>query len=490
MASFIWDMDGTLVDSYPAIVPAVQEVCAAHGYDFTEAYIHEAVIRTSVGAFIHSIADEEEAEVMIRHFDQLNDQRIGAIVAMPHAKETLAALTEAGNLCFVYTHRGASCHAILENTGLLPYFTEVVTALDGFARKPEPDAILYLMDKYGLAKDSCFYVGDRSIDIEAAYNAGIGGILYLLPGTPGAAGGKETLIVKDLLEITHMDISRQMSLYDHILKAMKDGMLEDDFSLPETEGDQEVSFADGAIDGITVYHMSPRPLDESGAGLMAEALQAAGEGRFREADAAFAKLGSSFRAISIIDDLQRYILDHTQVLPAENVYRTALYLIFHSADRESVKFGLSMLELFRTDDEAVKEAVRRIGASDEFTIFSVWNMLRWEDGNSEIFDLIRKVRGWGRIHALERLEPETPQIRRWMLFHGIDNDVMPAYSALTVWEKADIPALMERQLTKDEYEAVGRIITALQDEGPVPGISAIENAEDFIRKYRNLANDF
>ena len=122
-------------------------------------------------------------------------------MAMPHAKETLAALTEEGNRCFVYTHRGASCRTILENTGLLPYFTEIVTALDGFKRKPEPDAILYLMDKYALDRESCYYVGDRSLDIEAAVNAGIGSILYLPPESPGTVTGKETWVVKDLAEI-------------------------------------------------------------------------------------------------------------------------------------------------------------------------------------------------------------------------------------------------------------------------------------------------
>lgn len=208
MTAYIWDMDGTLVDSYPAIVPAVQEVCTAYGYDFSEAEIHEAVIHTSVGAFINSITKDEEAEQMLTAFNELNDSRIDAIVPMPHARETLERLTKAGNLCFVYTHRGVSCRTILENTGLISYFTEIVTALEGFARKPEPDAILYLMEKYGLKAENSFYVGDRSIDMEAADNAGIGSILYLPPESPGKAAGMETMVVKDLLDIVNSHIQR------------------------------------------------------------------------------------------------------------------------------------------------------------------------------------------------------------------------------------------------------------------------------------------
>ena len=91
--------------------------------------------------------------------------------------------------------------SILEQTGLAPCFTEIVTALNGFRRKPGPDAILYLIEKYRREKSHCFYVGDRSLDVEAAINAGISSILYLDPASPGSATGKETYLVHDLLEI-------------------------------------------------------------------------------------------------------------------------------------------------------------------------------------------------------------------------------------------------------------------------------------------------
>ena len=203
MSAFIWDMDGTLVDSYPAIVPAAREACAAFGLNYSPDYIHEQVIRTSVGTFIEQISAKHgiNPDPVKARFNRLNDSRIDAIQAIPKAAETLSSLTFAGHLCFVYTHRGASCEAILKNTGLLPYFTEVVTALNKFPRKPAPDAILYLMEKYSLCPSSCFYVGDRSLDVEAACNAGIGSILYLDPSSPGNATGKETYIVQDLMEI-------------------------------------------------------------------------------------------------------------------------------------------------------------------------------------------------------------------------------------------------------------------------------------------------
>lgn len=206
MAAFIWDMDGTLVDSYPAIVPAVQKACAEFGIDLPYDEIYAQVIRTSVGAYLKEIAAEyriDPSPIQTR-FDILNDISSDLIKAEPHAKETLCLLLEAGHSNFVFTHRGASCLEILKNTSLLPYFKEVITALDGFPRKPSPDAILFLMKKYDLSPADCFYVGDRSLDIEAAINAGIGSILYLNPGSPGKATGKETHVIQDLMEIAEL----------------------------------------------------------------------------------------------------------------------------------------------------------------------------------------------------------------------------------------------------------------------------------------------
>ena len=201
--AFIWDMDGTLVDSYPAIVPAALESLSAQGVSYDREKLYQEVIRTSVGDVLEKLAAEHNLDLLPlkADFNRRNDSNVASICAMPHAAKALNALQKAGHLNFVYTHRGASCMTILKQTGLASCFTEVVTALSGFPRKPEPDGILYLTEKYRLDKKHCFYVGDRSLDVEAAINAGISSILYLDPASPGRATGKETYLVRDLLEI-------------------------------------------------------------------------------------------------------------------------------------------------------------------------------------------------------------------------------------------------------------------------------------------------
>lgn len=201
--SFIWDLDGTLLDSYPAIVPSAREICAELGADYSAEFVHNYVIRTSVGQLLREVAAARglDSDPVVERFNRRSDSRLALVRAMPHARETLEALCARGWPSFVYTHRGASSFTILESAELLPFLTEVLTSQSGFPRKPEPDALLYLLDKYRLDPTRCYYVGDRSLDIEAARRAGIRSILYLDTAAPGSPSGQEDFIVHDLLEI-------------------------------------------------------------------------------------------------------------------------------------------------------------------------------------------------------------------------------------------------------------------------------------------------
>lgn len=297
-------------------------------------------------------------------------------------------------------------------------------------------------------------------------------------------------------------MSNPNSLYNIIKTNVIDGRLPGDFSLPKPKGsDQNLPFADGAMDGIYLYHMEHSGLTGEQRAVMELAVDYMNQADLIGADAAFKKLGSMAGAISVVDELQRYIVSHAVNpndkpdpkdpaavrLTLKNISDIARTLIRESENKESVKFGLEVCEIFRSQPDDVKEAIATLGLSDEFTIFAVWNMLNWEDGNARIFELIKKVRGWGRIHALDKLEPETPEIRRWILMEGTDNDVMPAYSGLTAWIKADVPELLRGEPAPEEFRAVSFIMDAVLDEGPVQGISIMEDAEGVLNAYLDQA---
>ena len=81
------------------------------------------------------------------------------------------------------------------------YFLEILTSQSGFPRKPDPQALRYLMDKYELDPAATYYVGDRSLDMECAANAGIQGILYLPEDSHSVSADSEAFQVRNLPDI-------------------------------------------------------------------------------------------------------------------------------------------------------------------------------------------------------------------------------------------------------------------------------------------------
>ena len=225
----------------------------------------------------------------------------------------------------------------------------------------------------------------------------------------------------------------EKSIYERISESLVDGVLPDGFSLPDEADSAPVKFAPGAFDGISIYHMGLDELNDEGRTELGRALASASTGNRAETDALFFEWTKKHRALSMVDEIQNYVRDHKDELKIGYMYQSAKYMIFHSTHIECVKIALELMELFRGPMADVVDAVRLLGLYDEFTIFAVWNLRKWEDGNEEVFDLAKKVRGWGRIHAVEFLEPDTEEIRRWLLAEGCANNVLPAYSALTVF---------------------------------------------------------
>ena len=284
------------------------------------------------------------------------------------------------------------------------------------------------------------------------------------------------------------------SIYQQICNNISDGILKPGFVLPEQDeqdsDDFKIKWAPGAMDGISFYHMFHAVLDAGQVKGMARALKCAASRNFPKTDAMFFEWTKDVRAISCIDELQKYVIGHARTLDPGNVFHTALSMVLHSKHMECVKIGLALLELFGEPEENLKAAIRRIGLYDEFTIFAVWNMQKWKNGNDEIFDLAQKVHGWGRIHAVERLEPDTDEIRHWLLTEGTINYVENTYSSLACWQKSGAEELLSGGPTPEEYAAITTLIDGLIEEGPVSGISEIDNAETVLLRYLELSSEY
>ena len=179
--AFIWDLDGTLLDSYEAILSGIEETYAQFSIPYDKEKVREFILKYSVQDLLVQVAEERKLDV--EELNQVRAQSLSEknaqVALMPGAREVLAWADQAGIQQFVYTHKGDNALTILRDLGLESYFTEILTSQSGFARKPSPEAAIYLLDKYQLNPDNTYYIGDRTLDVEFAQNSGIQSINFL-----------------------------------------------------------------------------------------------------------------------------------------------------------------------------------------------------------------------------------------------------------------------------------------------------------------------
>ena len=179
--AFIWDLDGTLLDSYEAILSGIEETFGQFDIPYDKEKMRESILKYSVQDLLVQVAEERklDVEVLNQVRAQSLSEKNAQVVLMPDAREVLEWADQAGIQQFVYTHKGDNAFTILRDLGLESYFTEILTSQSGFARKPSPEAATYLIDKYQLNLDNTYYIGDRTLDVEFAQNSGIQSINFL-----------------------------------------------------------------------------------------------------------------------------------------------------------------------------------------------------------------------------------------------------------------------------------------------------------------------
>ena len=179
--AFIWDLDGTLLDSYEAILSGIEETFGQFAIPYDKEKVRDFILKYSVQDLLEQVAEERklDAEVLNQVRAQSLSEKNAQVVLMPGAREVLAWADQAEIQQFVYTHKGDNALTILRDLGLEFYFKEILTSQSGFARKPSPEAATYLLDKYRLDSENTYYIGDRTLDVEFAQNSGLQSINFL-----------------------------------------------------------------------------------------------------------------------------------------------------------------------------------------------------------------------------------------------------------------------------------------------------------------------
>jgi len=172
---FLFDLDGTLVDSVYQHVLAWKQALDEEGIDLAVWRIHRR-IGMSGGLFVNQLLRETGMEISPERVERLARGhaaaygRLGATVRpLPGARELLAALDAGGHPWAIATSgRMETAAPNLRALGVDPERVPVVTRDMVKYAKPDPDLFLAAAERLGVSTETAVIIGDSIWDMLAA----------------------------------------------------------------------------------------------------------------------------------------------------------------------------------------------------------------------------------------------------------------------------------------------------------------------------------
>jgi len=175
-ALYVFDFDGTLVDTREDIARGFGQVLEEFGY---EKPAYEQCVAAIGGGARRAImkltgAAEEDIEAPYARFHALYQQICADNTYIyDGGKELLLRLKAQGAKVAVVTMKyRAATEVIVEKLGI-DMLDDLITSDDVDNAKPDPSSMIHLLEKHGLSASDALMVGDTTTDMRFAKNAGV-----------------------------------------------------------------------------------------------------------------------------------------------------------------------------------------------------------------------------------------------------------------------------------------------------------------------------
>jgi phosphoglycolate phosphatase len=183
----LFDLDGTLVATAPEILDAVNDTLARlglapAGLEQVERWIGHGTrelllqaLADRTGASAGSVRGSELFRTALAAFDGDYERRCGTSSALyPGVRRLLEQLGERGVKRALVTNKEARfTQPVLRRHGLRGLVDRIVCGDSLPTRKPDPAGVHDCLRAFGVAASRALFVGDSSIDVATARNAGV-----------------------------------------------------------------------------------------------------------------------------------------------------------------------------------------------------------------------------------------------------------------------------------------------------------------------------
>ena len=169
---YLFDVDGTLLDSQLDICGAILTVFANRGRtDITHEVLRPYIGRHLLEEFLELGFKREDLEGMLAEYREVYPKRKHASTFVYGGVADL--LSRLGGRKATATTKGTpTTKAVLEHFQLISHFDHI-QGTDGFPAKPEPDVVLKSIQALGVRPEDCLFVGDSPSDMDAGRRAGV-----------------------------------------------------------------------------------------------------------------------------------------------------------------------------------------------------------------------------------------------------------------------------------------------------------------------------
>lgn len=179
--NILWEMDGTVFDTYPAMTYAVSKSLNEMGFSFALNVI-DGLTRQSMDHCMETLARRFKLDLNLfrarfaKSYSEISPAKQPPICGVHEVCSWIH--TQGGVNIIITYHRLRSTQTLLDFHELTPCFDGILSAEQGYPHKPALALIMAALEKHALIPAETLLVGDRELDIQAGMSAGIQTCLF------------------------------------------------------------------------------------------------------------------------------------------------------------------------------------------------------------------------------------------------------------------------------------------------------------------------
>ncbi len=179
--SFLLDLDGTLIDSYPGILASCKAALRVLGHEPDESLdIRHAIgppLEDIMRILLQQYGDDRVGEAVAAYRQHYGESGLFGSMPYPGIGNSLEEMKRAGLRIYLATSKRAIfASRILDHLKFATYFYGIHGSVPGGELDHKPELLAHVLSKHSLSPSQSLMVGDRRYDISGAHAVGMRGL--------------------------------------------------------------------------------------------------------------------------------------------------------------------------------------------------------------------------------------------------------------------------------------------------------------------------